>query len=253
MMNFRMARPDHLIDLNDLSELDHVRAVERRDRDRRPDAPSPAGDRRRDQGGAAGARAWRGLDRPLRHSPARHARRQPGACRPGGAASAACAGARRRAFVPQRCRRTRGAGARLLPVHHDHGARARRDADRRALCQNAAAQRLGLRNLQPAPRRFRHRRGGRAAYARRGRPACGFARRRRRGRGDAGAFRRGHGAIHRLRAHRRLGGRLGRSGAERLRGRGNAHPGRLPQGAGAGADARAPRPPLSQRAREASR
>lgn len=25
MMNFRMARPDHLIDLNDLSELDHVR------------------------------------------------------------------------------------------------------------------------------------------------------------------------------------------------------------------------------------
>jgi carbon-monoxide dehydrogenase medium subunit len=27
MMNFRMARPDHLIDLNDLSELDHVRAV----------------------------------------------------------------------------------------------------------------------------------------------------------------------------------------------------------------------------------
>jgi aerobic carbon-monoxide dehydrogenase medium subunit len=28
MMNFRMARPDHLIDLNDLRELDHVRAVE---------------------------------------------------------------------------------------------------------------------------------------------------------------------------------------------------------------------------------
>ena len=27
MMNFRMARPDHLVDLNDLSELDHVRAV----------------------------------------------------------------------------------------------------------------------------------------------------------------------------------------------------------------------------------
>ncbi len=27
MMNFRMARPDHLIDLNDLSELDHVRAI----------------------------------------------------------------------------------------------------------------------------------------------------------------------------------------------------------------------------------
>ena len=27
MMNFRMARPDHLIDLNDLSELDHVRVA----------------------------------------------------------------------------------------------------------------------------------------------------------------------------------------------------------------------------------
>jgi carbon-monoxide dehydrogenase medium subunit len=27
MLNFRLARPDHLIDLNDLSELDHVRAV----------------------------------------------------------------------------------------------------------------------------------------------------------------------------------------------------------------------------------
>lgn len=28
MMNFRMARPDHLIDLNDLGELDYVRAVD---------------------------------------------------------------------------------------------------------------------------------------------------------------------------------------------------------------------------------
>ncbi len=129
-MNFRLARPSLLIDLNGVADLAYLHEEEgelrigamtrQRQVERSPLVAQAA---------AAGARNH-AVDRPSADPQPRHFRRQPGARRPGGRAAGGGAGARR-PFPPQKPqRRTLGGGRGLFPGPFRDRPPARRDPAR---------------------------------------------------------------------------------------------------------------------------
>ena len=167
MLNFRLARPDHLVDLNGLSELDYVRGGDGDDRDRRACAPSPS---------------WRPTRRSVLHVPLlAHGAGTIGHYAIRSVARSAAAWrmpTRRRSF---RCSRVlldadvlcrSASGARGVPASDFFQSIMTTALEpgeahcRRALSSHAAAARLGVRIVQPAAGRFCHCRCGRVARAR---------------------------------------------------------------------------------------
>ena len=160
MLNLRLARFDHLVDIGRVAELPTRRAAQRRlvvgagVRDRvhraRPD---------RRRGGAAAAPRSTPVHRPLPDPQPGHDRRLARPRRPGRRVPGGGAGARRRRSTSRR-----PGGTRTVPAAEFFtgvlvdGARGRRAAARDLLPGVGRALRLRRRRVRPPPRRLRHRR-----------------------------------------------------------------------------------------------